>query len=340
MEFIKENIDINNLRRFGAEIEINAFDFRNRPLGHNDGILPEGTYYVANLVQKSSEKIVKIHKWAYDHNNSDWIIKPDSSCGIEICTPVLKGWAGLMETCKVIDALGNDNKINADERCSFHVHVDVSDLSEQELANIITWWIKCEPVFMDSMPTSRKRNQYCQLLGQSEIFERVEDGFHSNDYLIRKLGCCKYYTINTYHYYNNKRKTIEFRIMDGECCLDPWTAKNYIRLLLHFIDRALKFGVPNSYYSGDPWSGYCWLDPRDVFDFLGFNSKYNLSPGLTQVYEWFLDRLHLNCNYEKSNGIMGSSARRFAQKEIEDMCAEYGEMSINYDDIFNPNFRI
>ena len=51
MEFIKENIDINNLRRFGAEIEINAFDFRNRPLGHNDGILPEGTYYVANLVQ-------------------------------------------------------------------------------------------------------------------------------------------------------------------------------------------------------------------------------------------------------------------------------------------------
>jgi hypothetical protein len=340
MDSYKEHINLNCLRRFGSEIEINAFDFRNRPVGHNEGRMPEGTHYIANLVQKSSGKIVKIHKWSYDHNNSNWIIKPDSSCGIEICTPVLKGWVGLMETCRVIDALGNDNKVHADDRCSFHVHVDVSDLSEQELATVITWWIKCEPVFMDSVPINRKRNQYCQLLGQSEIFENVEDGFHPNDYLIRRLGSCKYYTINTYHYHNNKRKTIEFRIMDGDCCLDPWISKNYIRLLLHFIDRALKHGMPSSYYPGDKWSGYCWLDPRDVFDFLGFNEKHVLSPACKQVHEWFLDRLHMNCNYSHNHGIMGNNARRYAYKEIEDLCAEYGDININHDDIFSDKFRI
>ena len=340
MDAYKEKIDLNYLRRFGAEIEINAFDLRNRPLGHNEGKLPEGTYYIANLVQKSSGNVVKIHKWSYDHNNSCWIIKPDSSCGIEICTPVLKGWSGLMETCKVIDALGADQKVHADDRCSFHVHVDVSDLSENEVATIITWWVKCEPVFMDSVPISRKKNQYCQLLGQSEIFDKLEDGFHSNDYLIRRLGLCKYYTINTYHYYNNKRKTIEFRIMDGECCLDPWAAKNYIRLLIHFIERCLKKGMPNNYFPGDKWSGYCWLDPRDVFDFLGFNKESDISSGARQVYEWFLDRLNLNCNYSTNSGIMGSSARKHAQQEIDEMCDEYGEMSVSYNDIFDCKYRI
>jgi len=339
MNNYKPQIDMNCLRRFGAEIEINSFDFRSRPIGHSEGRLPEGTHYVANLVQKSSGKNVKIHKWSYDHNNMSWIIKPDSSCGIEICTPVLKGWVGLMEICRVIDALGADQKIHADDRCSFHVHVDVSDLSEKELASVITWWIKCEPVFMDSVPAIRKRNQYCQLLGQSEIFSDVEDSFHSPDYLIRRLGACKYYTINTYHYHNNKRKTIEFRIMDGECCLDPWTAKNYIRLILHFIDRSLQRGMPNDYYQGDAMSGYCWLDPKDVFEFLGFNDKNILSPATKQVYEWFLDRLHLNCNYTSMNGIMGNNARRFAQMQIEDMCEEYGNITVNYNDIFDQKFR-
>jgi hypothetical protein len=340
VDFVKQNLDLNHLRRFGAEIEINAFDMRSRPIGHADGRLPEGTHYVASLLQKTLKKSVKIHKWSYDHNNMDWILKPDSSCGIEICTPVLKGWKGVLETCKAIEALGADNRIVADERCSFHVHIDVSDLSEQEVATIVTWWVKCEPVFMDSVPLSRKRNQYCQLLGQSEIFEKVEDQFYSADTIIRKLGCCKYFTINTYHYHNNKRKTIEFRIMDSDCCLDPWNAKNWIRLIIHFIEMSINKGMPNEYHPGDPWSGYCWLDPKDVFEFLGFGGNYNLSNGLQQVCEWFVDRLYLNVSDTCKIGVMSESARCVADRQINDLFSVYGKMEADFTDIFDEKFRI
>jgi len=340
VDYAKEKLDLNYLRRFGAEIEINAFDGRNRPLNHGEGKYPEGTYYVANLIQKVLKKPVKIHKWAYDHNNDAWIIKPDSSCGIEICTPVQKGWFGVQEICKVIDELACNRKINADDRCSFHVHIDVSDLTEQQVATIITWWVKCEPVFMDSVPQSRKRNQYCQLLGQSEIFDRIEDDFYTSDNLIRKLGNCKYFTINTYHYYNNKRKTIEFRIMDSDACLDPFLAKNWIRLLIHFIEMSLRKGMPDSYFSGNPWSGYCWLDPKDVFEFLGLNGKYQLSQGLNQVKSWFIERLYLNCSHTFAEGVMGVDARSFSCKQIDDLYADLDEFADDFDDLFDKKFRI
>jgi hypothetical protein len=351
MDSGKEHLECKYLRRFGAEIEVNAFDLRNRP--EDPKAMPEGTPIVADIVQKASENIVQIHKWAYDHNNQTWIIKPDSSCGIEICTPVLKGWRGLMEVCRVVDALGRA-RISVDDRCSFHVHIDVGDLKDIDIAAIITWWIKCEPVFMDSVPSSRKRNQYCQLLGQHEAFDRVEDGFLSPENLIRLLGHSKYFTINTYHYFNQKRKSIEFRIMDGECCINPWDAKNWIRLVVHFVERALKLGMPSSYFAGDRWSGYCWLDPVDVFQFLGFEGEFILSDGLKQVKAWFLDRLYLNCQMGFREGIMSNQMRRVAVDQIDAMISSsnvFDKSLLYYDDaaddyvkehesIFSEKYRI
>lgn len=326
MDGYRERLNLDIKRRFGAEIELNAFDDANRPV---DGSLPEGTYDVAEVVRRATRKPVQIHKWSYDHNNTTWVVKPDSSCGLEVCSPVLKGWLGLMELCSVVDALGKDRRIRADGRCSFHVHVDVSDLGDKELATILTWWVKCEPVFLDSVPFARKRNQYCQLLAQSEAFERLEDGFLPHDGLIRKLGLFKYYTINTYHYFNAKRKTIEFRIMDSECCIDPYICKNWIRLLLLFIERSLSAGMPNPYEPGDRWSGYCWLDPRDVFEFLGLAGLHELSPGLMQVEDWFIDRLAENCEDGEDDGLLGVKARRPSAMQIFDMVAKRGEERVD-----------
>jgi hypothetical protein len=78
------------------------------------------------------------------------------------------------------------SKIQSDNRCSFHVHIDVSDLSEIKLASVISWWIKCEPVFLDSVPAKRKKNQYCQFLGEMDIFDDIEDGLMSPELVVQK----------------------------------------------------------------------------------------------------------------------------------------------------------
>ena len=342
MEEIKPNLNLKSIRRFGAEIEINAFDLRSRPVNKDD--LPKGIDYVANLTRKSSQESVVIHKYGNDHHNSSWIIKPDGSCGMEVCSPVVKGWNGVIKICKVIDAFKEDKNIMADDRCSFHVHVDVSDLSEMQIASVITWWIKCEPVFMDAMPYSRKSNEYCRFIGQSEVLGDVEDGLFSNDTLIKRMGYNKYYSINTYHYGNKNRKTMEFRIMDSECCLNPWTAKNWLRLILYFVDRSINRGLPYDYIAGDKWTGYCWLDPYDVFDFLGLRyNQANLSPGLEQVRTWFLSRIYTQINQPNVKGIFSNEARRVAISQIETLMKDGQiqlQLTANPEEIYGEQYRI
>ena len=113
-------------RRFGVEIEINATDGRSRPPGEK---LPEGIFYVSQMLASNLNCRVDVAKWHHTHHNQSWIVKPDSSCGMEICSPVSKGTSGLEVICNVVDLLKLDPIVQADERCSLHVHVEVSDLS-------------------------------------------------------------------------------------------------------------------------------------------------------------------------------------------------------------------
>ena len=338
----KEILNLDYFRRFGVELEINAFDMLDRPEGfeHDRKKLPSGIHYVGNLVQKITKNIVTIQKWDNNHHNNFWIVKPDGSCGMEVCTPVFKGWKGLMELCRVVDGFKKDVNIKSDHRCSFHVHFDVHDLNDWQMASIISWWVKFEPVFLDSVPSSRKRNHYCQFLGQMDIFNDIEDGFLPPEILFKRIGYCKYYTINTFHYYHKRRKTIEFRIMDSECCLNAWMAKNWVRLLLHFVECAILRGMPKEYEAGNPWSGYCWLDPVDLFEFLGFlPNQCKLSLGLQQVRSWFISRLYSNCHTD-FNGVMSNIGRRIAQKQIAELYDNIPVMIPSEELIYNENFRI
>lgn len=343
MDQAKEYLSFDSLRRFGVEIEINSFDMRNRPLGYEDGKLPEGIHYIGNLVRKITNERVLIHKWGNDHHNDCWIVKPDGSCGMEVCTPVMKGWRGLLQTCRVIDGMARDGKVTADARCSLHVHVDVADLSEERLAGVIAWWIKSEAVFMDSVPARRKKNQYCQFLGQTDIFDDIEEGLFAPDVLLKKVGHCKYYSVNTFHYQNKKRKTIEFRIMDNDCCLDSWATKNWVRLILHFVEQAVKRGPPATYEFGNKWSGYNWLDPIDVFDFLGLApDQYKLSPGLEQVRSWFLSRLLTHGRNTGLNGVMSDMGRKIAISQVDELISQIapGEITSSAEAVYGDKFRV
>lgn len=308
-------------RRFGVEMEINSFDnrdFKLKPLDRTNGELPKGIEEVGFLIASKIHTPVNVKGWHKTHNNENWVLKPDRSCGMEVCSPVSKGWSGLKSICEVADIMSKDKRVKADNRCSLHVHVDCQGCDSIDIARILNMWVKCESVFLDSVPSHRKRNSYCWMIGMTDMFEH--DMTLDTSDIIRKLGETKYFTANCYHMFHKSRVTVEYRIAEAEACLNPFLVKNWVRLLVHFTERALAFKTPTSYVKGNPWSGMCWLDVEDVFKLLGFNGEYNLSKGMEQTRNWFLARLWDNVAREDKSDLPGAwsaEARSIARMQID-----------------------
>ena len=332
MDLIK--LEFDSSRRFGVELELNSFDkrdFYSNPLNTTLGELPLGSDEIAILLNSKLGFNVKIMKYHHTHNNLVWVIKPDRSCGIEVCSPVSKGWTGIKSICEVVDLFSREKEISADSRCSFHIHVDVSDCSKEQVAKILTYWIKCEAIFLDSVPLQRKRNKFCQCIGMTDLFE-VDTPWDSS-YIIKKLGNNKYYTANCEHLANGHRQTLEFRIAESTACIDPFYTKNWIKLILHFVECAKNAPIPPTYRPDNAWSGFSWFDLEDVFTFLKFTDYFELSKGMEQTRNWFLARIASNLN-STLPGIWSQNARRITKEQSEKLLNRFNITSI--EDILKP----
>jgi len=315
-------ITFNSHRRFGVEIELNAFDdrdFRAAPLDR--GELPEGIHYIAALLSEIFREKVEVRKWGHTDNNNCWVLKPDASCGIEICSPVSRGCHALSQICKAVDVLNEDSNIKADGRCAAHVHVEVRDCDDYQLASILSYWIKCEAVFMDSVQAHRKVNRFCQCIGACQEFQHND--LIVPDKLIEKLSEHKYYTINTYQKVQKRnRETVEFRIVGNDGCVDSYLLKNWIRLLLHFVEVVKNKPILRPYAEGDRWSSLLWLEPKDVLGLLEFLEECKLSQGMKQVRNWFIARIWKNLIMTDGNGIWSHIARRLAIRQVEEIISQ------------------
>jgi len=262
-------------RPFGIEAELNAFD---GVAETKRGAFPKGIHDVANLILSVLGEYVEVRGYGNTHWHKTlghWVLKPDNSCGIEVCSPVSKGWLGLRNIIKVIEAF---EKLSADNRCSFHVHINAADLSTKQIANVLRWWIKCEPVFFDSVPSSRKSSKFCQFFG----LHAWEMCSVSDQELIDIFGFEKYFSANAYHLASGDLDTLEFRLGEHELCKNAFFVKNWVRLLIHFLEVAKDIEPDN----------LNWLDLEDVINFLGFNG--DLSSGMEQIRDWFLARIYYN----------------------------------------------
>lgn len=325
------NLSFNSMRRFGVEIEINSFDGESRPV---NGKRPAGIEDVALLVQKNCSDDVVIKGYEHTSGNEGWVIKPDASCGIEIVTTPLKGWRGIASVCKVVEALKNDQRIKADSRCSVHAHLEVADLTEDQIGNIIRYWIKCEPCFFDAMPQERKRNRYCQFMGLMNMIQH--DSIISSSDLIRMFGDVKYYSMNTHMMCEtgHKRKTVEFRMIEGGGSKDPYLIKNWLRLIIHFVERVKDLPTPIPYKEGDRWSSFLWVEPEDVLQILGFNGKYELSKGLQQTKNWLIGRWNKCLTKQDKPGL----SRYVSYTQIQDILKKTIEKEgISVEDLLEPN---
>jgi hypothetical protein len=246
--------------RFGVEIELDATDGRDfaaRPLVY--GEMPAGYDRVVRIVSDLDMEI-QHHGWKHNHNNSVWICKPDSSCGMELCSPVMDE-SEMDDLVRVMDALAADPALTSGPNCSLHVHVDVSDLvegipeSSDSLCSVLAWWVKCEPFMLESVPEARRNSRFCRCIGMTDLFDHEE----------RVVPCLavsklreKYLSLNAHHLVARKRNSIEFRVLEGT--KDSSLVSSWVGFVLNFVRRASAAGAPENYR---------WASPEEFIGLVG-----------------------------------------------------------------------
>ena len=111
--------------------------------------------------------------WDY---SGDFTPKEDGSVnGAEFVSPPIQGDKGLemiRDFCEDADA----HQWRVNRSCGYHLHVDVSTLSVEQLKSVCLAYHAFEPVWLSFVPASRRRNDYCR---------RLDDDFPSS---VRRLS--------------------------------------------------------------------------------------------------------------------------------------------------------
>jgi hypothetical protein len=147
----------------------------------------------------------------YSHtrdNGGLWEMKTDCSIhtdnpgeeGMEIVSPILKGFAGIEKIEKVCTILTQFCRVN--KSCGFHVHHGVPDLFDSNFRSLYRAAHADAEVMNQLVPPSRRNNRYCQPLPAMNL-----PATNVPSHVSRRLG--RYCAVNFASFI--VRGTIEFR---------------------------------------------------------------------------------------------------------------------------------
>jgi hypothetical protein len=235
--------------------------------------------------------------WAETHANDYWHVKYDSTCG-----PLGKtkdyGWeiaSYIAEGTDDIEAISHAaswlhrHKIETNNNCGFHIHVEVKDFDLKEMAALLARWLKIEAFLFLLCEPRRFDNPYCRSLRTKSIYCRYDpcdllDFWHNirPDCLETHDNDEKKYTLNTVGYAKSMfhpsydRKTIELRL--PECLLSYDHVKNWIVLMVNFVQCC----------KNNP------IIPADIGDAISVDEFLTLLGLKSNEAFWLLDRDILN----------------------------------------------
>jgi hypothetical protein len=275
-----EYIKFPEKRAFGVELEV-----RNKII-------------TKSILSQTIKQIDKVHPvfvsgWNPTHETTRWHVKDDSSCGWEVASYKSIGINDLLNIASVADAIKKAGGV-VDEKCGMHVHIDVSDFTDMQVATTIALWIKIEKTIANMLPSHRVKNKYCKFL--THYLAKSIKAFKLKPYssyvfwLLVKPDLYGDYnkqrrvSLNVWNYVYETRKTLEFRMPEGT--LDSNDIKNWVRLLLHFVNNCKNQEFPSS---------IDFVNVQQTLQLLGLSS-YNkrciiLSKGMHDAKNWFLCRL-------------------------------------------------
>lgn len=147
----------------------------------------------------------------------------------------------------------NGGKIEYSFRCSTHVHVNVQDLTEEQLMSMIFLYMMYENVFMNYVSDERVGNRFClrfqdaqQLTYEvSRMFSRIREAGLRHAVLSLRQNDLKYAAMNMYTL--RKYGTLEFRALEGTN--DPERINTWVNAIVRLRSTAMKFASPEEAYN-------------------------------------------------------------------------------------------
>jgi Putative amidoligase enzyme len=204
-----------------------------------------------------------------------WKIVPDRSIAcsrdaptctkFELVSPVLKGGGGLNQVSQVLNGLNHvQTSLQVNKSMGFHVHVDVSKLSLQEIIKVCQNCIKYEDVIDFLVPPSRRTGSQ----ESDRYFRSNRDalgwaGYTSNRDRHDALGRCttmqalaelmnpnssRYHKVNLQNLVSGRQPTIEFR--QHSATSNPTKVNNWIRFCVTLVNNSAQLASPSPFRIG------------------------------------------------------------------------------------------
>lgn len=202
-------------RKFGFELEFSSkFE---EVLHHVKSIIPR--------IYGKNKTLIEGGTRVLDDNYGKWGFKYDGSTECELTTPIstIKDFPKIT---KVLTKLSEKN-ISTTVKDSVHVHMQANDIPEH---NIIAAWIQIENAIMKCFPKHRRNNSYCAKLIHGKNYKKMSDFF-----IKAEAESEDHHAMLSLNYYD-QRKTVEFRIMEGN--IDINTIKPWIMFCMLFLNYA------------------------------------------------------------------------------------------------------
>lgn len=199
----------------------------------------------------------------YNHNAcTHWKIVRDGSItgenSGEIVSPVLMGFDGIEQIKKACIAL-NKAGAKVNNSCGFHVHFGITDLTLDNIKNLVLSHIEVEKTFDSIVPASRRENanSYCKSLTSIASSKSLAVSRIKNAQTISSLISLfpqRYVKINLQCY--NRQGTVEFRQHSGTTTFSK--IKNWILICARLIEYSKQNGIVNNinYFTNESLQDY------------------------------------------------------------------------------------
>jgi hypothetical protein len=287
---------------------------------------------IKKLIQMVCTRDVYVSSWEQSIDNSFWHVKQDSTCGPlshrksqygwEVASFKANGHKNITHIARVAQHLSNSG-LQTNNNCGLHVHAEVKDYDERQVAILLAWWVKIEPIIGLMLPECRINNKHCRMWSKNRnlsvstsytasdlwrIVRPTEYGPHGNTQKKMTLNLVNFGAVVAGA--RNGRRTLELRMPDGT--LQGEDVAGWIKLFIHFVSTCRTRKMPKNMRvvkTIDEFLEVLGLHDREIF--------FILSTGLRKTKEWILRRIISSKWAAKSNPRMIVESKKTLQMMYE-----------------------